>query len=365
MKAHESVGADYLLAHGCAPRLARLVEQHVAAKRYLCWKKPAYLAKLSEASRGTLEWQGGPMSDAEGRAFEAQPDLNHILAIRGWDEVAKDPHANPPGLDAYRPMLRRHIDHNVADRWARDHHVVFRGALRGDALGEITAWTDELEALPESPGQWMKYFERVDGRRQLCRAENFIPFHDGLRAFLSSEWVMSTLEVLMGEPARLFKEKINYKLPGGAGFTAHQDAPAFTTFDQRYHITMLVAVDEQRADNGGLEMSDPVETYRMLDQAPDGTIDPEIEAALPWRALDLDPGDIVFFDSYIPHRSGPNRSDRTRRGLYVTYNRESEGDRRSDYYAHKRQSFPPECERVPGVDYSAGAAVYNLGNPIR
>jgi hypothetical protein len=48
----------------------------------------------------------------------------------------------------------------------------------------------------------------------------------------------------------------------------------------------------------------------------------------------------------------------------VTYNRRSEGERRSDYYRDKRTRFPPECERVPGHDYSAGAAIYNLANPI-
>ena len=50
--------------------------------------------------------------------------------------------------------------------------------------------------------------------------------------------------------------------------------------------------------------------------------------------------------------------------MYITYNRESEGERRSDYFEDKRRSFPQPCERVPGEDYSAKAALYNLGNPI-
>jgi hypothetical protein len=74
---------------------------------------------------------------------------------------------------------------------------------------------------------------------------------------------------------------------------------------------------------------------------------------------------LVFFDSYIPHRSATNDSLRPRRSLYVTYNRAAEGDRRDDYYADKRRSFPPEIERVAGVDYAAQAGPYNLANPIR
>ena len=39
------------------------------------------------------------------------------------------------------------------------------------------------------------------------------------------------------------------------------------------------------------------------------------------------------------HRSGTNRSDRSRRALYVTYNASSEGDLRSEYYDHKKQAL--------------------------
>jgi hypothetical protein len=48
----------------------------------------------------------------------------------------------------------------------------------------------------------------------------------------------------------------------------------------------------------------------------------------------------------------------------VTYNRASEGSLRSAYFQHKRAHFPPECERAVGIDYSAAARTYNLGNPI-
>ena len=63
------------------------------------------------------------------------------------------------------------------------------------------------------------------------------------------------------------------------------------------------------------------------------------------------PGDVVFFDSYVPHQSGPNLSPEARRVLYVTYNRLSEGDHRARYYADKRKSYPPDCEREPGTQY--------------
>jgi len=63
------------------------------------------------------------------------------------------------------------------------------------------------------------------------------------------------------------------------------------------------------------------------------------------------PGDLVFFDCYVPHASEPNMSDRIRRLYFATYNRLSEGDHLVRYYADKRKSYPPDIERVPGKEY--------------
>jgi phosphonate degradation associated HDIG domain protein len=89
-KSHEKIGADYLRQCGFPERVAKLVENHVQAKRYLTYKYPEYYEKLSEASRKTLEYQGGVMSDVEGRAFEADPLFETSILMRKWDELAKD-----------------------------------------------------------------------------------------------------------------------------------------------------------------------------------------------------------------------------------------------------------------------------------
>src|SRR4051812_38876134 len=41
---HERIGADLLLAYGASRALAAPVREHVAAKRYLCARKPGYVA---------------------------------------------------------------------------------------------------------------------------------------------------------------------------------------------------------------------------------------------------------------------------------------------------------------------------------
>lgn len=96
-KSHEKIGADFLREKGFPEQIARLVENHVAAKRYLTFKYPEYYAKLSEASKKTLEFQGGKMSAAEADQFEKDPQFEVSLLMRKWDEMAKN--ANIPLLN--------------------------------------------------------------------------------------------------------------------------------------------------------------------------------------------------------------------------------------------------------------------------
>ena len=69
---------------------------------------------------------------------------------------------------------------------------------------------------------------------------------------------------LFGEPAVLFKDKINFKLPGGDGFAAHQDAQAGWDVYAPLHITAMIAIDATTAENGSLEMLPGVHTQGLL-----------------------------------------------------------------------------------------------------
>jgi phosphonate degradation associated HDIG domain protein len=86
---HEKLGADYLLKHGFSERVAALVQAHVIAKRYLTYRYAEYYKKLSPASRVTLEFQGGMMSAEEAAEFELNPDIDLIVRLRFWDDMAK------------------------------------------------------------------------------------------------------------------------------------------------------------------------------------------------------------------------------------------------------------------------------------
>lgn len=106
---HEVMGAEYLRQKGFSEKIAKLVAAHVPAKRYLTFKYPEYYAQLSEASKKTLEFQGGRMSSEEAVAFEAD-DLHPLyIQLRKWDEQAKLENIPLPSLDVFRARMVTHL----------------------------------------------------------------------------------------------------------------------------------------------------------------------------------------------------------------------------------------------------------------
>jgi predicted HD phosphohydrolase len=81
------------------------VRLHVAAKRYLCAVDTGYFGLLSAESVRTLSLQGGPMTAAEAAAFEALPHARDAVAVRRWDDQAKDPAVTPPRFAHFAPLL--------------------------------------------------------------------------------------------------------------------------------------------------------------------------------------------------------------------------------------------------------------------
>ncbi|MGW5057312.1 2-trimethylaminoethylphosphonate dioxygenase [Streptomyces sp. NPDC004096] len=101
---HSHTGAD-LLGRWFGPEVTEPVRLHVAAKRYLCAVEPDYYDQLSEASKYTLKVQGGVMTAEQAAEFAALPGAADAVAVRRWDEEAKDPNADTPPFEHFLPLL--------------------------------------------------------------------------------------------------------------------------------------------------------------------------------------------------------------------------------------------------------------------
>ena len=235
------------------------------------------------------------------------------------------------------------LDAEVFDRpdAAAVAHFAERGwlltaTLDGDGVRRLRDWVDEVASWPDDGAGWLHHREMTDEGPKLCRSENLIPFHAGLRELLTTGALADTASALLGEPAVLYKEKVNYKLPGGAGYAPHQDAPAYPFVAS--HVSCMVAIDDATVDNGCLEVVSGLH-HELLPTDDVGCVRADVAATLEWSAVEVRAGQTLWFHSRTPHRSGANRSPLARRALYPTYNAAAEGDLREDYYRRKLEEF--------------------------
>lgn len=238
----------------------------------------------------------------------------------------------------------------AARRFRERGFVHVRGVFAGPHLDCLLRSTDEIVNAPDAAGKWMKYYERgADSGRLLNRVEYFFDFWPDLRNSFDASPLGTLLEALFDGPFFLFKEKLNVKLDGGGGYAPHQDGPAWKMLTHEA-ITVMVAVDDADETNGALRVDSRFASgRRYLPHQGGRLVDDE---GFDWQTIPMQAGDVIAFSSYLPHTSDDNRSGRSRRAYFVTYNAKADGDRRVEYFDFKRKAFPPEVERKAGEDHS-------------
>jgi phosphonate degradation associated HDIG domain protein len=103
---HEVSGSQWL-ASCFGPEVCEPVRLHVPAKRYLCATDPGFIGRLSSASIQTLKLQGGPMSEAEIVAFEAEPFGPEAVLLRRWDDQGKIAGLPTPNFLHFARLIER------------------------------------------------------------------------------------------------------------------------------------------------------------------------------------------------------------------------------------------------------------------
>ena len=230
----------------------------------------------------------------------------------------------------------------------RDGFVFVSGFCDDQEIAQISCWVDEVQAYPDAPGKYQCSYEdslQKAGQRLLNWMENLFFYHTGFARLFKGSKLEEAVSELFGEAAALFKEKINFKLPGCDGFESHKDHQAGWWEYNTLFITALLCIDEANEKNGCLEIVPSRHKEGMFKEwAP---FSEEEMQAMEFISCPTQPGNIIFFDSFTPYGSRPNFTDKPRRLLFVTHNRLSEGDTREQYCEDKRKNYPQgrECEQ--------------------
>ena len=225
--------------------------------------------------------------------------------------------------------------------------LVIRNFYDTTTIAAISDWLDALSNKPPGKSEDAMYFEKspFTGENMLVRVEHFLGDHNpDVTRLLLSDNTIECLTDLLGETPVLFKDKVNYKLPGCRPDKLHQDQAAGWGTYSDYYISMGIIIDPNRIDNAAMSFlcSGNYEKKLMTEEwQPITEDDPPYQPEDEYMVLEADPGDVIFFDSYLPHGSPANNSNRQRRNLFLTFNRQSDGQLRDQYYADKWKNYPP------------------------
>jgi ectoine hydroxylase-related dioxygenase (phytanoyl-CoA dioxygenase family) len=242
------------------------------------------------------------------------------------------------------PAARPPVTPHQLRTWHEDGYLVLPGFFPADEIAAAGAEADELltrhRALIDVHNLRCRFQTNVVTGE--CQFECFDPVIDlslACHRLALDARLLAVLSGLYGEEACLFKDKLIYKPPGVKGYDLHQDYISWPSFPRSF-LTVLIPLDRADRENGCTEVFPGYHTRGLLTPA-DGEFH-----LLPADAVEetrcvplvLDPGDVAVFGGFCPHRSAPNRSDRWRRQLYVSYNKLSDG-------GHQRPQHYEEFQR--------------------
>ena len=250
-------------------------------------------------------------------------------------------------------MKKQYLSPKELVDFKRDGFIVVRGMVDAAGMKRISDGIDDLVAQGPIFGREMFYYEDSlleKGRQVLSRVEKFADSQPALASIVNDPGMTGrAAELLGGEPA-LFKEKVNFKLPGGGGFEPHQDIQPGWDEYAPYFLSVLVTVDKSTVENGCLELAAGHHARGLLGEKWKPLTAQQLKG-VEFKHYPMEPGDVAFFDCFVPHQSKPNLTGQQRRNLYLTFNRASDGDWREKYFADKRKSYPPDNEREAGKKY--------------
>jgi ectoine hydroxylase-related dioxygenase (phytanoyl-CoA dioxygenase family) len=200
-----------------------------------------------------------------------------------------------------------------------------------------------------------KYYEnhiKKKNKQILVRIENFLKKDRNLTKLTNNKKIQKILKNLFNEKAVIFKEKINYKLPGCRQDKLHQDLQAGWEKYCKNFISVLISLEKSDLNNGCLQFDISGNNSKKLISQSMKPLRYKNLKKPRFKSFIMSPGDAVFFNDLIPHKSKSNISKKSRIQVYLTYNSASSGSFREKYLIDKTISYPPNKLREKNKKYS-------------
>lgn len=214
---------------------------------------------------------------------------------------------------------------------------------------EVSAIAKEIEKIINEEDRkdyvW-KYFEK--DRVRIKRIEYFTNYNSFFKNLSISSKILEVVNGLMGDESILFKDKINFKYGDSEHFKPHQDVCAGWGKYSDYHITFAIPLADVSKENGAIYFGER-QTIKLTEDFKD------LDEDYPLGDLaEIKMGDVLVFDSYIPHASYKNNTDQPRTMLFFTYTSKKGGNCYEIYHEDKFKVVPPDIYKVKGRKYKSG-----------
>jgi hypothetical protein len=233
------------------------------------------------------------------------------------------------------------------ERFREDGFFVREAVFGPDELDDLRATVERVNAkIQEGADPTGARVERIDGKRYERVLGSLIKWDwvegsTGIRSMEPFHHLDPRLDELVDDPrvweptldligcdrVSLFTDKLNFKRPRGAPFPWHQDSP-YWAFECD-HVDRLVSVglylDDANGENGCLWMMAGSHRHGFLSGQQTGetlaALYTDVNALEDRRPVAVEgcAGTVLFFHADIVHGSQPNRTQKSRRAVYFTY----------------------------------------------
>ena len=183
--------------------------------------------------------------------------------------------------------------------------------------------------INDFPAASIEYEPGKEGLRELSavRKLNRCASNDALfQEFASHQHILDVIESLLGPDITLFDSQVFMKPPGGIEKPYHQDSAYFSIMPMSL-ITCWIALDEVTLKNGCLWVIPGSHLLGLLPHSEPWMVGDRQDMQVPQSAFDasratpilMSPGDCSLHHSLILHRSLPNETQTSRRGVAFHY----------------------------------------------
>lgn len=204
------------------------------------------------------------------------------------------------------------------------------------------------------------YYELINKRKRLRRIERVSDFSEKAKQIINSKKVIYLIKLLKKNKYNLFKDKLNFKYPGGKGYLPHidghflwRDKNNIKQFGWKKYsedfINLVIPLEETNVQNGCVYVSNINNTKKLgrnfneiANKLDVGTpnIKKKYIKKFKFNKIELEEGDICLFDWKCAHFSKDNTSKFSRMIFYATYYKKNKNKNiRNLYYKDKLESL--------------------------